>query len=340
MSNKKVAAMVLAATMVIGSTFTAFAADATSGSASAGGEMEGHVVQETLNVVLPTVPEKSPFDYVTDPERLIQETAGARYEDYTFPDAATDTGVYFRVGDKEFANESEALQIINKSNVNVKVTVTVDSTTGGTDLTYATAATPLNASQIYLNVKVGNQNKAVTNGKSDVEAVVAGSPDNFEVSYNKENQQYEYTAKSDATTWQALSISMEGAVYKGAVADDKNTAPTVTVTWKFDKTTDSPSGDSEDYVDGPSVSVNAATGVITINAEGKTLTGATIEYTKNGQTLTENLWTNKNVGWGTIEGGRTITLGDTWTSYLAGCGKVKVTAIFSDNDPVTATATF
>lgn len=335
MSNKKVAAMVLAATMVIGSTFTAFAADATSGSASAGGEMEGHVVQETLNVVLPTVPEKSPFDYVTDPERLIQETAGARYEDYTFPDAATDTGVYFRVGDKEFANESEALQIINKSNVNVKVTVTVDSTTGGTDLTYATAATPLNASQIYLNVKVGNKNKAVTNGKSDVEAVVAGSPDNFEVSYNKENQQYEYTAKSDATTWQALSISMEGAVYKGAVADDKNTAPTVTVTWKFDKTTDSPSGDSEDYVDGPSVTLSSS-GLITITGLTKEKDYASISI--NGTTsLTDVKWDTANYTAGT--GGEIkIQLGSTWINWLGG-KSVPVIVTLSDKTTISTTAT-
>ena len=79
--TKKMMALALAASMVLGSSVVAFAAegDATpggSGTVSGTGEVEGHVNKEVLNVILPTVPsdQASAFAYTMDPERLIQGT--------------------------------------------------------------------------------------------------------------------------------------------------------------------------------------------------------------------------------------------------------------------------
>ena len=104
---KKGMVVALTATMVLGSTLTAFASDAgtttpvTSGSTSGAGTSEGHVDKEVVNMVLPTIASgSSPFAYTMDPERLIQETNGAKYEDFTFPAKESDKGVYFLTGDK------------------------------------------------------------------------------------------------------------------------------------------------------------------------------------------------------------------------------------------------
>ena len=92
---KRAMAITLAATMVIGSSVTAFAAD--DGHSSTGtGSNEGHVDKHVISVTLPTVPANStPFSYTVDPERLVPETNGARYGSTTFTDNAKRDGVYF-----------------------------------------------------------------------------------------------------------------------------------------------------------------------------------------------------------------------------------------------------
>ena len=92
---KRAMAITLAATMVIGSSVTAFAAD--DGHSSTGtGSNEGHVDKHVISVTLPTVPANStPFNYTVDPERLVPETDGARYGSTTFTDNAKRDGVYF-----------------------------------------------------------------------------------------------------------------------------------------------------------------------------------------------------------------------------------------------------
>lgn len=92
---KRAMAITLAATMVIGSSVTAFAAD--DGHSSTGtGSNEGHVDKHVISVTLPTVPaNQTPFNYTVDPERLVPETDGARYGSTTFTDNAKRDGVYF-----------------------------------------------------------------------------------------------------------------------------------------------------------------------------------------------------------------------------------------------------
>lgn len=95
---KKVVALALAATMVMGSSLTAFAADDPHSSTGAASN-EGHVDKHVVKVTLPTVAEGStPFNYTIDPERLVNETSGSRYGTTTFTDDAKRDGVYFLKG--------------------------------------------------------------------------------------------------------------------------------------------------------------------------------------------------------------------------------------------------
>ncbi|MCH5342796.1 MAG: hypothetical protein J1E64_02065 [Acetatifactor sp.] len=248
---KKAMAIALAAAMTMGSTLTVFAAETGSGSTSGQGENEGHVEKEVINVVLPTVPETtgSPFEYITDPERLIQATEGARYGDYKFPDANEDTGVYFLVGEKEYANTSSTLQVINKSSCDVTITVAAKATAsaGGKDLALNTTVSSGDAAApLYLSLKVGQTDQAISTTEATVVKTIEGNEDNFEVQYTGGG--YEYVPKVTAYSWKALEISLSGAVSKDAVVTNDTTAPTVDVTWAFAKAADGTVADTTEQV--------------------------------------------------------------------------------------------
>jgi len=235
---KKFVALALATTMVFGASLTAFAEDpVTSGGTDGAGTSEGHVDQELINVVLPTVPSGStPFAYTMDPERLIQETDAAKYAEGTvFPDSEGDTGVYFLTTENTYANTSNTLQAINKSSCAITLTVKVKTTQNtakdialATSSEVATEGTP----NLYLGLKVGNDTTVVKAEEQSVVKTIAGTPDNFEIAVNE--GAYVYREKASATTWKAMNLNMTGAVSHLAVASD-TTAPTVNVTWEYEK---------------------------------------------------------------------------------------------------------
>lgn len=344
-------AVALTATMVLGSTFTVLAADTGNGSTTGAGTSEGHVNKEVVNMVLPTVAAgTSPFAYTMDPERLIQETNGAKYEDYTFPEQTSDTGVYFLTGDKTYANTSTTLQAVNKSSCDVTLTVKVKTTasSGGKDIALATSSTPGSgdAAELYLGLKVGDETKVISATEQTVTKTVAGTAGNFTtIVKDKEGsttgeKEYVYEAKADATTWKAMNISMTGAVSEKAIAAD-TTAPTVNVTWEYAKAAEGATAatDAVDYIDGPSVAFTSA-GAITVSglASGQTVTSVSIAYTKDGSQQTEELINNPNVTWNANK--TSGTMNSNWTDYLQGCGSVTLTVTLSGNVTKTASATF
>lgn len=248
MRGKKILAVLMTATMVMAMSMTAFAADGDAtgqGTADGAGASEGHVEQKHMNVVLPTATAQT-FAYTMDPERLIQTTSGGKYaEGTTFPAAASDTGVYFLTGEKTYANESNELQIINKSSHDIKVAVKVKTTAseGGKDIDLATAALAENetAAKLYLAAVVGEGENATTQILSATETPVtkklAGNANNYEivVQENETSHEKEYVYKQKTTgltDWKALKFKIKGAVSNAAITSG-TTAPKITVTWNF-----------------------------------------------------------------------------------------------------------
>lgn len=277
---KKLMAVALAATMVMGSSIAVFADDpANSGSISGSGTNEGHVEKEVLNMILPTVPSSStPFAYTMDPERLVQETDAKKYgEDFVFPDKDKDTGVYFLVGDKEYANESNSLQAINKSSCAVTLTVTAKATAsaGGKDISLATAkptGTPTKA-ELYLALKVGDDEQILGTTDATVTKTIAGVVDNFEVDYK--NNAYVYQEKeTKAKPWKAMNISMTGEVTKYAVVAD-TTAPTIDITWSYAKAADG-AAEATDVVDYSETPATSSAAAIVVPADGNATAAVTI----------------------------------------------------------------
>ena len=290
LNTKKILAAALAATMVFGSSISVFADDpVTSGSTDGAGASEGHLEKKVVNVVLPTIASgDTPFSYTMDPERLIRATDGAKYADgTTFPAEATDTGVYFLTAANTYANESNALTVTNKSSCDITLSVKVKTTQNtAKDIALAESSTVATTGDpnLYLGLKVGDETTVVSATEQTITANIAGIPDNFETKVD--NGAYAYAAKSDATGWKTIDISMEGAVSNLPIAADA-TAPTVNVTWSYaEAPTDA----------APSIATTSATQsadgqdvTFAVNLGAGTLAATSISgitFVKNGDTRT------------------------------------------------------
>lgn len=235
---KKFMAVALAATMVVGSSATAFAAEpATSGTTEGAGTSEGHVDRHTVKVTLPTVADGStPFAYTMDLERLIQETTNSKYSGATFPAAASDTGVYFLTAANTYANESQKLTVTSESSADVKLKVDVEAVSAATDvaLVNTTPAASVTDPQLYLALKVGSEAAVPVEADKTIskEVTIAGVPGNFETTWDSTSSTYKYTPKSGATGWGTTTFSIAGAASKAASAEGL-TAPTLKVTWSW-----------------------------------------------------------------------------------------------------------
>lgn len=360
--TKKMAALVLAASMVMSSAMVAFAEDPVTpggtGNVSGTGTVEGHVNKEVLNVDLPTVPVgTSAFAYTMDPERLIQGTDAAKYAEGTnFPDKNGDTGVYFLTGDDTYANTSNIYQVINKSSAAVDLTVEVIAEQNSAkDITLGTSTTPTGTTpELYLGLKVGNTDQAVSLTKASVTKTIAGTPGNFKIAVvtgeDGTTKSYAYQEKEDATSWKAMNISMTGSVNNVDIAAD-TTAPTVKVTWSWKKAADNAtaSADAVDYTGVPATSSVPST--VTIPASGDitvAVTTGTDEAELTSLITTAfagNMLTMTN-GYGATYADNTITLGSKIVSALRGMDETelaatKFTATFgTGNDAYTQEFTF
>ncbi len=330
MKSKKILAIVLATSMMLGSSITALA-DGTSGGTNGEGSSEGHVDKKVINVVLPTVPEAStPFAYTMDPERLITATSAAKYaEGTTFPEAEGDTGVYFLTDTNTYANTSNTLQAINKSSCDITLTVKVKTTQKSEkDITLATAKDTLTATAdgvtsplLYLGLKVGTGTTVVSGTEQTITKTIAGSDDNYEVAVA--DGAYVYQVKSTATDWKAINLSMEGAVGEASVAAD-TTAPTLNVTWSYAEAASNATVDTDDQV------------TYTTTPAGPTLSSTSISATNNSITVTggtvNSLVLNK-------AGGATANLTSSHYSYNSETGVVTITSTGLLSNNVGATIT-
>ncbi|WP_026517472.1 hypothetical protein [Butyrivibrio sp. MC2021] len=245
MRTNRFLAVLLAATMVFGSTVTAFAADATEADTGAGtavegqGAAEGYVNTSVTKVVLPTTTATT-FAFIMDPQEMLKTTNGARLGTaWTQP--KNDTYVYFKTANG-YANESDTVYFINKSTIkDLDVTVKAVATAATSDpitLGDTTAATHGNTlladpddAALYLGLKVGGVTTQITNASTGVTTVVAAdkAPNEYTIVYNTKTKKYEYAEKA-GSTFQAVPISVLGGVSHAATEAQ---APKLTLTWSW-----------------------------------------------------------------------------------------------------------
>lgn len=272
---KKVLAGTLAATMVLGMSMTAFAADENSGSGTGAGDFEGHVNRKIMMVTLPTA-KNTTFAYKMDPEGLIPATESAKYEEgTTFEEGAN---VYFLSSEKNYTKDSEKLKVINKGTADVDVTVKAEIA-DDTQIKMAADTTGFTAdnkeAQLYLGLKVADKAAVAVKktGATDGAQVVVGlkgRTDNFEITY-KDNA-YGYTAKTGVpdTAWNWFEFGLTGACNpNGDYSATGLAASNVTVTWSYAEhpTTGGAEMLAENAVDNAAPSVETKTYTMTVGQD-------------------------------------------------------------------------
>lgn len=268
----KFIAFALAATMVVGSSVTAFADDpatpVTSVDSTGDGTSEGHVEKKKMSVTLPTTAATT-FAYTMDPERLIAETAHERLGDNVIlPEAADDTGVYFNRGPKGgdgddaakvvYSNSSSEIKVVNKSSHKIALTVKAEAISDTTDISLVGADEIADAESaaLYLGLVVGNDDGIAVSADAAATKTVEinGTLANYKVAYdasaNDNKGGYVFRAltleeykkldgNEDATlddydaTWADTTFKLEGAVTEGLAITSTTTAPQVKVTWSW-----------------------------------------------------------------------------------------------------------
>lgn len=325
----KVIALALATTMVVGSTVTAFANDpstttpVTNGSSEGAGTSEGHVEKKATNVVLPTIPEGStPFKYIMDPEGLIVETAGAKFDNVVFPASTGDTHVYFNNGTNSdsktvYANSSLALEAINKSSHNIDLTIKAevkDAAATDIPLVAQSAISTATAASLYLGLVVGTgDSESKTAIAADTAATktvtIAGTAGNFKIAAKADKSGYEYrvltldeykaldgNSAATALPWESESFKLEGETTEDKAITAATTAPKINVTWSWVDPDAAPTSYTvtykSNYTDGP----EDATEDVAANGNP---TGPETAFTRTGYTL---------AGWATAADGEAAAL--------------------------------
>lgn len=249
--TKRLLASVLAGTMVLGMSVTAFADD-TTGSTTGTGEFEGHVDKNALSVQLPTVPAENPFSYTMDPEGLIAATEGAKNTAATFEN---DANVYFLSAPNTYTKVSKKLKVVNKGTVDADVTIAAE-TVANSDVKMVAAdgftaedsiSDTNKGAELYLGLIVANKTAVpvYANGQADVTAAsvtvgLKGNDANYEVKYTPGADgapgTYSYAEKENvpATAWNSFEFGLTGACNaNGNYSATGLGGSNVNVTWSY-----------------------------------------------------------------------------------------------------------
>lgn len=227
-------AFVLSAVTVLTSPFAALAAqkEETADKAVSAEEEENEHRQDVFKVVLPTNVDHT-FDFIMDPQELIQMTDAQAYEGKQFEEGAT---LFFRrmdeEADEDYSSSSDALTIVNKGSMDVDVCLTAsiasDSIAGislSDDDQFSDTLVP----SLYLALTDGENTVPISSdGEAVIETTIEG------VSRGEE-------------AYQEYSFQLTGAVNKeGDWSELADISPEVTVTWVV-----SPSEEGSEYEEEP-----------------------------------------------------------------------------------------
>lgn len=238
-SIKKIIATAMSATLVLSSSVLAFADDnVANGNTSGTGSMEGTVSTDVFDVVLPAIPaDDTTFNYILDPEGLIEKTESAKYAGKTFEQGATlffantATGAAY-----DYSSTSDSLTVVNKSTMDVDVTLNatisaVDGISMAPDNLFQDSRTSL-----YLALTDGTSSAAIdgTEGATITAKVDAAPEEAYEYNWNTTENKYEYKIVDDVTniTFSDYSFQLTGACNtNGDWSGLTDAAPVVAVTW-------------------------------------------------------------------------------------------------------------
>lgn len=334
---KRIAALAMAATMVVGSGFTTMAAEAEdtsapgTGGATGTGDYEGYVEEISgFSVVVPTSAAAAQFNFFVDPNGLLEETDYARLTGVTAADFETDATLFFtRTPDADatpavtkYGKDSEAITLTNKSSyeVNVEVAATV---TGADKITLGEVKDDTTDPTIELAIASGTETPAmITADGGKLTGKIAGADDNFEIQWDGSKYVYAQIETPDESAWQTYSFNLTGACGGTWTAAQAEVEPTVELTWKI---TDPKAAVASTTA--TSITAGGAAVEITI-PDG--ITVQSVEKTKADGSY--NTLPAEHFTWEDVEGGKKLTVKASFKSTFGTGKKIKIS--FSAGDPI------
>lgn len=356
---KRILAVSLAATMLMGSSAVVFAADK---EASSSGEGETQYVSESdvFDVIFPTVAENATtFDYLLDPDGLIAETKGDRYTGKAFDDDKT---VYFlrsakvdgtvdgTAGTKncDYTDKSDEIKVVNKSTEAVDLKVSAKVTDVPSEIKMAAAKTFAGTdTELYLGL-MG------TDGATPTEKAISAAGVELTASIAADAAAYE-------TKWDASANGGKGAYVKSLTTAAQAADYAGFKSYSFQLTGVCNTAEGTDW---SGLTDKAPKVDLTWSVKDFTVTGPQVTFNSNGLISITNLTAEQNFAslkiveqdgtewplggeytadesdWSRTEGGNlSVQLGNAWKTHLAG-QTASISVTLSDGSTKTASATF
>lgn len=187
-------------------------------STTGNGQIEGIVQPYVYQVVLPTYVDGC-FDFIMDPQRLIEETNGAAYNGSSFEKGAT---VFFKRTDgraeEDYSSSSDHMVVMNRSNVPIEVSVSVSiskESLGGISMTGDRTFAADTGASLYMALTDGENTVPVEESGACIQVTLPAAPEEaFEYVYDQESGNYAYGLKEDLSgiPFPEYSFWLTGAV--------------------------------------------------------------------------------------------------------------------------------
>ena len=290
-SFKKIAAVTMAATMLLGSSLTVLAAGPTGGDTGSG-SYEGYVDQTSVfSASIPTNA-ANVFNFFVDPNGLLEKTGYKRLTGKTADDFESGATLFFtRTGaEKEFGKDSDKVTAKNMSSydVNIEVSAFITGIDGITMADSATIGSDVQDPTLYLAIVHDTDTVVV---KADEGGLLTGKIDgkdeNFEIQYNATKGKYEYVQKDGVadTAWETYDFYLTGACGGTWTDEQAEATPTVELTWKISD----PNANEAPSISKTAFSIAAGTAVqipVDLGAGDLAATGISkITFVKKGATM-------------------------------------------------------
>lgn len=192
--------------------------------------------QQVVSVILPTVAEPSPFNFLMDPQELIYLTSAEKYGGGIVEEGAT---LLFRnsSGDYDFSSYSDKLTIKNESNVAVNITVNASiSDTSGINMVSSPEFGDSTGCDMYMAL-VDNKGQEIPlsdDGRIVANARLDASPEaNYTYYLDQESGNYACVF-NPVGGFDEYSFGLRGRCNPNGDWKDINVTPDIVLTWSFE----------------------------------------------------------------------------------------------------------
>lgn len=204
------------------------------------GEVEGSVETDIYQVVLPTVG-NSAFDFIIDPQGLINKTNGAAYDGKKFEENST---LFFKRTDgkviEDYSSTSDEIKITNMGSNDIDVSLHISvspESLGGIQLTGDREFRDDTSASIYLALVDGQNVVPIGSDGIDMDVKVSAAPEEaYEYGYDREHGEYTYQLRENNSgiEFGSYSFQITGAANgKGDWSKLTKAKPQISVAWKI-----------------------------------------------------------------------------------------------------------